>query len=82
MQVGGAIGLASLGTISTGHAKALVAQGDSLRAALAGGYQLGFLLAAISVAIALGVALIVLRSSHGRQTEEEFDLDEARREAA
>jgi EmrB/QacA subfamily drug resistance transporter len=82
MQVGGAIGLASLGTISTGHAKALVAQGDSLRAALAGGYQLGFLLAAISVAIALGVALIVLRSSHGRQTEEEFDLDEMRREAA
>jgi EmrB/QacA subfamily drug resistance transporter len=82
MQVGGAIGLASLGTISTGHAKALLAQGDSIRAALAGGYQLGFLLAAVSVAIALAVALIALRSSHGRQTEEEFALDEAQREAA
>jgi MFS family permease len=82
MQVGGAIGLASLGTISTGHAKALLAQGDSIRAALAGGYQLGFLLAACSVAIALAVALIALRSSHGRQTEEELDLDEMQREAA
>jgi len=82
MQVGGALGLASLGTISTGHAKALIAQGDSLRAALAGGYQLAFLLAAVSVAIALAVALMALRSSHGRQTQEDVAIDDAQREAA
>jgi MFS family permease len=82
MQVGGAIGLASLGTISTGHAKALAAQGDSFQAALAGGYQLGFLLAAASVAIALAVAVIALRSSHGRQRHESAPEDDDREMAA
>jgi EmrB/QacA subfamily drug resistance transporter len=80
MQVGGAVGLASLGTISTGHAKALAAQGESLQAALAGGYQLGFLLAATSVAIALAVAVIVLRSSHGRQRHESLAPEDDDRE--
>ncbi len=82
MKVGGAIGLASLGTISTGHARELVAQGDSLRAALAGGYQLAFLLAAVSVVLALAVALMALRSSHGRQAQKDLELDEAEQEVA
>jgi EmrB/QacA subfamily drug resistance transporter len=82
MQVGGAIGLASLGTISTGHVRALIAQGDSLQVALSGGYQLAFLLAAVSVALALAVALLALRSSHGRQTQEDFEQAEATAEAA
>jgi MFS family permease len=82
MQVGGAIGLASLGTISTGHAKALAAQGESFQAALAGGYQLGFLLAAASVAIALAVAVIALRSSHGRQRHESLAPEDDDRELA
>jgi len=82
MQVGGAIGLASLGTISTGHARALVAQGDSLQAALASGYQLAFLLAAVSVAVALAVAIVVLRSSHARETKEDFEVAEVEPEAA
>jgi len=82
MQVGGAIGLASLGTISTGHAKALLAQGDSLQAALAGGYQLGFLLAAVSVAIALVVSVTALRSSHRRHPIAQIEQNEALQEAA
>ncbi|TMB46954.1 MAG: MFS transporter [Chloroflexi bacterium] len=83
MQIGGAIGLASLGTISTAHTGALIAQGNTLRSALAGGYQLAFLLAAMSVAIALVVALTVLRSSHGRrQTEPAAAREEAEPEAA
>jgi EmrB/QacA subfamily drug resistance transporter len=84
MQVGGAIGLASLGTISTAHTTSLVAQGDSLRAALAGGYQLAFLLAAISVAMALVVSLTVLRSSHGRRQPQPvlLEREEAEPEAA
>jgi EmrB/QacA subfamily drug resistance transporter len=84
MQVGGAIGLAALGTISTTHAETLVAQGDSLRAALAGGYQLAFVLAAVSVAMALLVALVALRSSSGRAAQRvvRAELEEAEPEAA
>jgi hypothetical protein len=62
--------------------RALVAQGDSLQVALSGGYQLAFLLAAVSVALALAVALLALRSSHGRQTQEDFEQAEATAEAA
>ena len=84
MQVGGAVGLASLGTISTGHARALAAQGESLQAALAGGYQLAFLLAAASVTVALLVAVLVLRSSHGARHHERVavEVDQAESKAA
>ncbi|HET6311996.1 MAG TPA: MFS transporter [Candidatus Nitrosotalea sp.] len=61
MQVTAAIGLAVLSTIATDHAKALVAQGQPLVSALAGGYQLGFLLAAACIAVGLLVVLVALR---------------------
>ena len=63
MQVGGALGLAALGTVATDHAKALFAEGDPLPVALTGGYQLGFVLAAVAVIAGLAVVLTVLRSS-------------------
>ena len=66
MQVGGALGLAAFGTISTGYAKALFAEGDPLPMALSGGYQLGFVLAALAVAAALAVVLTVLRAQPRR----------------
>jgi EmrB/QacA subfamily drug resistance transporter len=62
MQVTAAIGLAALSTIATNHGAVLVAQGQPLASALAGGYQLGFVLAAACIAVALLVVLIVLRS--------------------
>jgi hypothetical protein len=62
MQVTAAMGLAALSTIATDHAKALVAQGQPLATALAGGYQLGFMLAAGCIALALVVVLVVLRA--------------------
>jgi EmrB/QacA subfamily drug resistance transporter len=62
MQVTAAMGLAALSTIATDHAKALVAQGQPLVSALAGGYQLGFLLAAACIAVGLLVVLVVLRA--------------------
>jgi EmrB/QacA subfamily drug resistance transporter len=65
MQVGGALGLAALGTIATDHARALLAEGDPLPVALSGGYQLGFVLAAVAVVAALAVVLTVLRGSRG-----------------
>jgi EmrB/QacA subfamily drug resistance transporter len=62
MQVGGAFGLAALGTISTDHSRALVAQGESLAGALTAGYQLGFGIAAACVATGLIIVLVVLRA--------------------
>ena len=62
MQVTAAMGLAALSTIATDHAKALVAQGQPLVNALAGGYQLGFLLAAACIAVALLIVLVALRA--------------------
>jgi len=61
MQVGGALGLAVLGTLTTSHASSLAAQGIAVREALAGGYSLGYQLAAGTVALALVVAITLLR---------------------
>jgi EmrB/QacA subfamily drug resistance transporter len=63
MQIGGALGLAVMGAISTGRAQALVAQGEGASTALTGGYQLAFLLAAACVAAGLAVVLMVLRTT-------------------
>jgi EmrB/QacA subfamily drug resistance transporter len=46
MQIGGAFGLAVLGTIATSRTRALAAGGHSAVDSLVGGYQLAFLLAA------------------------------------
>ncbi len=47
VQLFGAIGLATLGTIATDHTKALSASGHSLASALTGGYHLAYLVAAV-----------------------------------
>jgi MFS family permease len=67
MQISAAIGLAALGTISSGHSTALAAQGYSLSSALTGGYQLSFGIAAACVAVGLLVVLVVLRPRDTRQ---------------
>src|SRR6202165_5028028 len=67
MQISAAIGLAALGTISSGHSTALAPQGSSLSAALTGGYQLSFGIAATCVAVGLLVVLVVLRPRGSRQ---------------
>ena len=61
MQIGGALGLAAVGTIATGHAQVLVAQGNSLQSALTSSYDFAFVLAAASVAAGLAIVLSVLR---------------------
>jgi EmrB/QacA subfamily drug resistance transporter len=61
MQVGGALGLAVLGTVTTNHASALIARGESLRSALQGGYSLGYQLAAATVVVALVLSVALLR---------------------
>jgi EmrB/QacA subfamily drug resistance transporter len=62
MQVGAALGLAALGTISADYSRGLVAQGQSVVSALASGYQLGFAIAAACVATALIIVVVALRS--------------------
>jgi EmrB/QacA subfamily drug resistance transporter len=77
MQVGGAFGLAALGTISSGHTQALVAQGQPLAGALTAGYQLGFGIAAACVATGLVIVLVVLRPQRvARTRQEEFASDD------
>ncbi len=60
-QVGGALGLAVLGTIATNHAKSLLAQHVSPANALVGGDQLAFTIAAVCVVVGIGLAFLVLR---------------------
>jgi EmrB/QacA subfamily drug resistance transporter len=61
-QVGGALGLAVLGTIATNRSKALAAQGHPLANALVGGYHLAFAIGAASIVLAILTALAVLRT--------------------
>jgi MFS family permease len=76
MQVGGAFGLAALGTISSDHTRALIAQGESLAGALTAGYQLGFSIAAACVATGLIIVLVVLRAPRVARARQEFASDD------
>ncbi|HSI79845.1 MAG TPA: MFS transporter [Solirubrobacterales bacterium] len=59
-QVGGAIGLAVLATLSTSRTEELVGDGEPFAAALNSGYHLAYLIGAVLVAAALIVAFTVL----------------------
>jgi len=60
-QVGGALGLAALGTIATNHSRSLAAHHVGAVDALIGGYHLAYTVAAGSVLAGIVVALVVLR---------------------
>jgi EmrB/QacA subfamily drug resistance transporter len=60
-QVGGALGLAVLATLSTTRTGSLVAGGDSSASALTSGFHLAFVIGAGLVIAAIGVAATVLR---------------------
>ncbi|MDP9134250.1 MAG: MFS transporter, partial [Actinomycetota bacterium] len=62
MQVGGAFGLAVLATLASDRTETLRANGDSVAAALTGGYQLAFLVAAGLIGAAILLATVLLRS--------------------
>jgi MFS family permease len=61
LQVGGAIGLAVLATLSATRTDNLVADGESTASALTSGYHLAFLIGAFLVLAALVVAFTVLQ---------------------
>ena len=62
-QVGGALGLAVVGSIASARSTELIARGEAVAPALTAGYQLAFLLAAVSVGLALVIVIAVLRPS-------------------
>jgi predicted MFS family arabinose efflux permease len=59
-QVGGALGLAVLATLSSTHTNNLIHDGRSVASALTSGYHLAFLIGALLVLAALGLALTAL----------------------
>jgi EmrB/QacA subfamily drug resistance transporter len=61
MQVGGAIGLAVLATLSTERTQSLLDDGVSNAQALTSGYHVAYLIGAGLAAIAVGIAVFVLR---------------------
>jgi EmrB/QacA subfamily drug resistance transporter len=71
LQVGGALGLAVLATLSTTRTESLRADGESLADALIGGYHLAFIIAAAVVAVAIVVATTVLTPKAAVQEEGE-----------
>jgi EmrB/QacA subfamily drug resistance transporter len=76
VQLFGAIGLATLGTIATDHTKALARQGEGTLAALTGGYHLAYVVAAVFVAVGILAALLVLRTPASpvvQETDEELE---------
>jgi sugar phosphate permease len=61
MQVGGSIGLAVLATLSTQRTSTLVADGEGHLQALNSGYHVAYLVGAGLAAIAVAIAIFVLR---------------------
>ncbi len=59
-QVGGAVGLAVVATLSSTHTKDLLAAGDTTASALTGGFHLAFVVGAGLVLTAMAIAVIVL----------------------
>jgi EmrB/QacA subfamily drug resistance transporter len=72
-QVGGALGLAVLATLSTSHSNKLLAHGTSTPAALTSGYHLAFWIAAALVLAAIAVAVTVLQPQATAESEPASD---------
>ena len=62
VQVGAAVGLAVLATLSTTRTEDLLAAGESAQAALNGGYHLGYMIGGALVVGAIAIAATVLRA--------------------
>jgi EmrB/QacA subfamily drug resistance transporter len=78
-QVGGAIGLAVLATLSTSRSDDLIKAGKSTAAALTSGYHLAFVIGAALVVVAFVIGVVVLeqREAGVEEMHEEPALSEA-----
>src|SRR5215217_3614305 len=79
-QVGGALGLAVLATLSASRSAALVGAGEPNAVALLGGYHLAFGIGAVLVLVAIAVAVTILQPEP--RSEPETDTDPFECEAA
>jgi EmrB/QacA subfamily drug resistance transporter len=68
LQVGGALGLAVLATLSTTRSDSLLASGESTASALTDGYQLAFIVGAGVVVAAIAVAVGFLQRTPAQDT--------------
>src|SRR5207253_2798003 len=68
LQLGAALGLAVLASVSATHSKSLLAGGASLPAALTGGYHLAFLIGAGCLGAGVVLTSTLLRSPKSRPT--------------
>jgi EmrB/QacA subfamily drug resistance transporter len=75
VQLFGAVGLATLGTIATDHTKALTAGGQPLASALTGGYHLAYIVAAACVGLGILAAFLILRPPAATVEQEVEDLE-------
>ena len=79
-QVGGALGLAVLATLSASRSGVLISAGKTTEAALTSGYHLAFGIGAALVLAAIAIALTVLEPE--RQEDPEAEMDPVECEAA
>ena len=75
-QVGGAIGLSILTTVSTGRSTALREAGSGALDALTGGYHAAFWIATGLIVAALAIALTVLRPARTAQLQQVEPIEE------
>jgi hypothetical protein len=68
-QVGGALGLSVLASLSASHSSALQAGGMSVAGSLTSGYRLAFEIGAIAVTVGLGLAIMLVRSPRAGEAE-------------
>ncbi len=76
VQVGGALGLAVLATLSATRTEHLLAAGDQRAVALTGGYHLAWIISAAVAAAALLVASVALRAAPGIAAAEQSTAQE------
>jgi EmrB/QacA subfamily drug resistance transporter len=77
VQVGGAVGLAVLATLSTEHTAGRLADGESTTSALTSGYQLAFTISAVLLVVAIVLAAAVLEKPRPQEAvvgEPAYDL--------
>jgi EmrB/QacA subfamily drug resistance transporter len=80
-QVGGALGLSVLATLSASHTSALRHAGGSTAASLTGGYHLAFGIGAIAVAVGLALSVALLRSPRALEGSVKEEIEDGVHEA-
>ena len=82
VQVGGALGLAVLATLSATETGSRRAAGESVASALNGGYHLAYAVAAGLVLVAIAIAVVVIKPEGRAKREARTPVERRRREPA